>query len=76
MVNKASCLSLLSNAVLVWNTVRMGEIVTRLRAAGETVSDEDLARISPLAYAHVIPNGTYVFDRPQRGFKMARVTLP
>jgi len=35
----------------------------RLRAAGETVSDQDLARISPLAYAHVIPNGTYVFNR-------------
>ena len=27
-----------SNAVLVWNTVRMGGIVTRLRAAGESVS--------------------------------------
>src|SRR4051812_12594220 len=63
IMNKASCLSLLSNAVLVWNTVRMGEIVARLCAAGETVLDEDLARISPLAYAHVIPNGTYVFDR-------------
>jgi hypothetical protein len=75
-MNKASCLSLLSNAVLVWNTVRMGEITARLRAAGETVSNEDLARISSLAYAHVIPNGTYVFDRPQRRFKMARVTLP
>jgi Tn3 transposase DDE domain len=62
-MNKASCLSLLSNAALVWNTMRMGEIVARLRAAGEAVSDEDLARISPLAYAHVIPNGTYVFDR-------------
>ena len=49
------------------NTVRMGEIVARLRAAGETVSDEDLARISPLAYAHVIPNGTYVFDHSRRG---------
>jgi TnpA family transposase len=40
IMNKASCLSLLSNAVLVWNTVRMGEIVARLRAAGETVSDD------------------------------------
>jgi TnpA family transposase len=53
-MNKASCLSLLSNAVLVWNTARMGEIVARLRADGETVSDEDLARIYPLAYAHVM----------------------
>jgi TnpA family transposase len=58
IMNKASCLSLLSNAALAWNTVRINEIVTRLRAAGESVSDEDLARISPLAYAHVIPNGT------------------
>lgn len=44
----------------------MGEIVGRLRAGGEAVLDEDLAKISPLAYAHVIPNGTYVFDRAQR----------
>jgi hypothetical protein len=76
IMNKASCLNLLSNAVLVWNTVRMSEIVARLRAAGETASDEDLARISSLAYAHVIPNWTYVVDRPRRGSKMARATLP
>jgi hypothetical protein len=54
----------------------MGEIVARLRAAGESVLGEDLARISPLAYAHVIPNGTYVFDRHRRGIDMAAVTLP
>jgi Tn3 transposase DDE domain len=59
-----------SNAVLVWNTVRMGEIVARLRAVGETILDGDLARISPLAYAHVIPNGTYVFDRAQRSINI------
>jgi len=58
MMNKASCLSPLSNAVLAWNTVRMGETVARLRTAGETVSDEDLAWISPLARAHAIPNVT------------------
>jgi TnpA family transposase len=76
IMNKASCLSLLSNAVLVWNTVRMGEIVARLRATGEIVSGEDLARISPLAYAHVIPNGTYVFDRAQRRGIVLPATLP
>lgn len=36
-MNKASCLSLLSNAVLVWNTVRIAEIVSRLRASGEEI---------------------------------------
>jgi hypothetical protein len=63
-MNKVSYLSLLSNAVLVWNTVRMTEILAQLRAAGEVIPAEDLVRISPLAYAHLIPNGTYHFDRP------------
>ena len=67
IMNKASCLSLLSNAVLVWNTMAITKIVTQLRAAGETVADEDLARISPLMHRHVIPNGTYHFAGPNLG---------
>jgi microcystin degradation protein MlrC len=39
----------------------LAKIVAQLRAAGETVLDEELARISPLASSHVIPNGTYHF---------------
>jgi TnpA family transposase len=65
VMNKASCLSLLSNAVLVWNTVHIARIVDQLRAAGHQVRDEDLARVSPLAHAHVIPNGSY-FQSPRR----------
>jgi hypothetical protein len=47
-------------------TSAMGEIVARVRAAGATVSDENLAWISPPAYAHVMPGETYVVDRPHR----------
>jgi TnpA family transposase len=65
IMNKASCLSLLSNAVLVWNTVHIGRIVDQLRAAGHEVKDEELARVSPLTHAHVIPNGSY-FQSPRR----------
>jgi TnpA family transposase len=65
VMNKASCLSLLSNAALVWNTVHIGRIVDQLRAAGHDVADEELARVSPLAHAHVIPNGSY-FQSPRR----------
>jgi hypothetical protein len=60
-MNKASCLSLLSNAVLVWNTMAIMKIITELRAAGETILDDDLTRISSLMHQHVIPNGTYHF---------------
>jgi len=61
IMNKVSSLSLLSNAVLVWNTVRMSEVVERLRASGHALEPTDLARLSPLAYKHVIPSGTYLF---------------
>src|SRR5215471_19604449 len=57
--NKATCLSLLSNAALVWNTVQMSRIIEQLRASGETITREELARISPMAFSHIIPNGTY-----------------
>ena len=76
IMNKVSCLSLLSNAALVWNTVRMERIVEQLRAAGHRVPDEDLAKISPLAFRHILPNGTYRFHRPKRGDGYAYNTLP
>lgn len=62
-MNKATCLSLLSNAVLVWNTMHMTRIVEELRANGETIDNEELSRVSPMAFSHVIPNGTY-FSQP------------
>jgi len=61
IMNKTSCLSLLSNAAVIWNTIHMQKIVDQLRAAGETVKDEDLARNWPLLHAHIIPNGMYDF---------------
>jgi len=64
-MNKASCLSLLSNAVLVWNTRHIERIVYQLRAAGHEVLDEDIARVSPLLHAHITPNGSY-FPSPRR----------
>lgn len=56
MMNKTSCLSLLCNADVVWNTVRMQKIVEQLRASGQTVQDEDLARVWPLLHEHILPN--------------------
>jgi Tn3 transposase DDE domain len=64
IMNKVSALSVLSNAVLVWNTVRIGQIVDALAASGHAVARDVLARISPLA--HVIPSGTYHFGDAKR----------
>lgn len=76
IMNKASCLSLLSNTVLVWNTVQIQRIVRQLRTSGEVVSEEALAHVSPLLHAHVIPSGTYHFDQIKQGDNFAHNTLP
>jgi TnpA family transposase len=75
IMNKVSALSLLSNAVLVWNTAQMEKIIDSLRQGGQTVEPEDLARVSPLANAHVIPNGTYHFPKSEGGGDYASNTL-
>jgi len=39
IMNKASRLSLVCNAILYWNTTKMGETVDDLRDQGEEISD-------------------------------------
>ncbi|GAA4020241.1 hypothetical protein GCM10022408_37710 [Hymenobacter fastidiosus] len=55
------CLNLLTNAVVVWNTVYMQEVVTQLRAEGYPVQDEDLVHLSPARYEHINRLGKYTF---------------
>jgi len=62
IMNKASCLSLISNAILYWNTVKMSHIIESLKNNGETIEDKWLSHISLLSYKHVIPMGSYFTD--------------
>jgi TnpA family transposase len=62
IMNKASCLSLVSNAILYWNTIKINNIVEGLRRQGEEIEDKTLAHISLLPFKHVLPNGTYFID--------------
>lgn len=61
-MNKASCLSLVSNCILYWNTKKIGEIIDGLKKQGEEIDEEVLARISLLPYRHVLPQGTYFVE--------------
>jgi len=38
--------------------------------------DSDLARVSPLCRAHIIPTGTYSFEPEMPGVDIAHNTLP
>jgi TnpA family transposase len=62
IMNKASCLSLVSNAILYWNTLKIDGIVGSLRQQEESIDDGILSHISLLPYKHVLPNGTYFIE--------------
>lgn len=62
IMNKSSCLSLVSNAVLYWNTVKITEIINQLKNNGEEISDRTLTHISLLPHRHLITMGTYFTD--------------
>jgi TnpA family transposase len=62
IMNKASCLSLISNAILYWNTIKITDIVENLRQQGEAIDEETLSHISLLPFKHVLPNGTYFIE--------------
>ena len=55
------CLNLLTNAVVVWNTVYLQEVIAQLRAEGYPVQDEDLAHLSPARFEHINRLGKYTF---------------
>ena len=61
-MNKASSLSLVSNAILYWNTLKIDKIVTSLRQQGEEIDDDTLSYISLLPYKHVLSNEIYFID--------------
>lgn len=60
--NQASCLTLVTNAVVAWNTVYVGAVVEALRAEGRAITDETLGHLSPTLYDHINPYGKYQFD--------------
>ena len=60
--NQAGCLKLLTNAVIVWNTVYMQAALDALRQEGYPVPEEDLAHLWPIRFAHIHRYGKYEFD--------------
>ena len=70
IMNKASCLSLLSNAVVLWNTLHMERIVRDLRADGMAIANEDLVHVWPLQRRHVVPSGVYFVNRIMPAFTL------
>lgn len=76
LVNQASCLNLVTNAIVLWNTVYMAEAVEQLKQEGYPVNESDLAHIWPTRYEHINVYGRYHFNieeaRGRKGLRPLR----
>lgn len=61
-LHQAGCLNLLTNAVVVWNTVYMAAAIDHLRAQGYPVREADLTHLSPARFEHINLLGQYRFE--------------
>ncbi|MGW0884698.1 Tn3 family transposase [Streptomyces sp. NPDC002671] len=62
--DQLGALGLMLNIVVLWNTVYFQKITEEMRAEGIHVRDEDIARLSPLKFAHINFHGRYSFALP------------
>ena len=58
-IHTFSCLSVLHNAVVTWNTLHIEPVVEQLRAEGHTIDDTTLSLTTPLLRKHINPFGKY-----------------
>lgn len=62
LLNQVGCLNLVTNAIIVWNTVYIDKVVQQLRLEGRFIDDEDLKHIWPTRHKHINVYGQYYFD--------------
>jgi TnpA family transposase len=62
LVNQAGCLNLMTNAILVWNTVYMQTAIDALAARDHSFGGEALAHLSPVRFELINPYGRFEFE--------------
>jgi TnpA family transposase len=62
LANQSSCLTLVTNAVVAWNTVYMQAVIEQLRAEKVAIDETDFVHLSPARFEHINPYGRYEFD--------------
>ena len=57
----AKCLNLLTNIVIVWNTIYIQEVLKQLQMEGLSINADDFEHISPAPFEHINRLGKYSF---------------
>lgn len=71
---RASGLSLITAAIVHWNTVYLDRAIQQLRGQGVVVPDDLLAHVAPLGWEHIALTGDYVWSavKPEPSFRPLR----
>lgn len=69
-LNQVSCLNLVTNAVVLWNTVYLSAVLDQLRTEDHNVDDGDVVHLSPARYAHINPSASIALT--SRGNSIAK----
>ncbi len=75
-VDQAGCLNLVTNAIVLWNTVYMQKAIQQLRKEGGAITDEVLEHISPTRFDHINRLGRYTFDVDRRRQRLRPLRKP
>ena len=67
--NQLGALGLVTNALILWNSIYMRKSVEYLEAKSVKIFDGDLERLSPLIFKHVNMLGHYSFDIEEKFLK-------
>jgi len=59
--DQLGALGLVTNAVVLWNTLYMESAITHIKNQGEVIKKEDMSRLSPLQHSHINVLGHYSF---------------
>jgi hypothetical protein len=60
--HRAGGLTLVTAAIVLWNTVCLGRAFDAVRHSGETAPDALLAHLAPLGWQHINLTGDYLWD--------------
>jgi hypothetical protein len=71
-------LSLITAAIVHWNTVYLDRAVQHLRARGVIIPDNLLVHVAPLGWEHIALTGDYIWNdsNPGTGFRPLRNVMP
>jgi len=77
-IDQALCLTLVTNACVLWTTTYLADTLDALRTEGRDVVDEIAAHLTPAQHDHINFYGTYSFDLDaelrREGHRPLRVT--